>query len=88
LILLGKRTLAGDVARKAEFDEVHVRKYLAHWERPIDFSFQIPFISLAAPDDEVVTKLRDACTRVGFMYIKVDKSVLINVIHLPRAETR
>ncbi|KAF2772236.1 putative isopenicillin N synthetase [Teratosphaeria nubilosa] len=46
-----KRTLAGDTARKASFDE-------------------IPLISLAAPLDEIVAALQDACTRVGFMYIQ------------------
>ncbi|KAK3669398.1 hypothetical protein LTR78_010703 [Recurvomyces mirabilis] len=47
----GKRTLAGNVARKAKFSE-------------------IPTISLAATEGEIIEQLSDACTRVGFFYIK------------------
>lgn len=47
-----KRQLAGNVARKADFDE-------------------IPTISLRAPEEQIIEQLRDACTRVGFFYIKV-----------------
>lgn len=32
---------------------------------------EIPTISLAAPEEEVLEQLRDACTRVGFFYISV-----------------
>ncbi|KXT05869.1 hypothetical protein AC579_4378 [Pseudocercospora musae] len=46
-----KRHLAGNTARKADFNE-------------------IPTISLAAPEQEIINQLRDACTRVGFFYIK------------------
>lgn len=45
-----KRTIVGDVARKADFSE-------------------IPVISMLSPQHELVTQIRDACTRVGFFYI-------------------
>jgi hypothetical protein len=36
-----------------------------------DSSFdEIPLISLAAPEAELINAIRDACTRVGFFYIK------------------
>ena len=31
---------------------------------------EIPLISLEAPQDELLAKLTDACTRVGFFYVK------------------
>lgn len=31
---------------------------------------EIPIISLESPEEELIAKLHDACTRVGFMYIK------------------
>jgi len=34
---------------------------------------EIPVISLAAPEDQIVPLFQDACTRVGFMYICVSK---------------
>ncbi|KAK4504970.1 hypothetical protein PRZ48_002933 [Zasmidium cellare] len=46
-----KRQLAGNIVRKADFDE-------------------IPTISLKAPEEQIIEQLRDACTRVGFFYIK------------------
>jgi isopenicillin N synthase-like dioxygenase len=46
-----ERTIASDVARRADFNE-------------------IPIISLKAPKHELLAQLRDACTRVGFFYIK------------------
>lgn len=45
------------------------RALLSDEARKADFN-EIPIISLAAPEDEIVDKIRDACTRVGFMYIK------------------
>jgi isopenicillin N synthase-like dioxygenase len=36
--------------------------------RRADFN-EIPLISLALPKEELLAKLRDACTRVGFLYI-------------------
>lgn len=47
-----KRQLVGNVARKADFDE-------------------IPTISLRSPEEQIIEQLRDACTRVGFFYVKV-----------------
>jgi isopenicillin N synthase-like dioxygenase len=46
-----KRTVASDVARQADFNE-------------------IPLISLESPKEELLKQLHDACTRVGFLYIK------------------
>lgn len=46
-----KRTIASDIARQADFNE-------------------IPLISLKAPKHELIAQLHDACTRVGFFYIK------------------
>jgi isopenicillin N synthase-like dioxygenase len=37
--------------------------------RKADFN-EIPIISLKAPKTELLAKLRDACTRVGFFYIQ------------------
>ncbi|KAH9889734.1 putative isopenicillin N synthetase [Xylariomycetidae sp. FL2044] len=37
--------------------------------RRADFN-EIPLISLKAPKEELISQLRDACTRVGFFYIK------------------
>lgn len=37
--------------------------------RTADFS-EIPLISLKAPKEQLIAQLTDACTRVGFLYIK------------------
>jgi isopenicillin N synthase-like dioxygenase len=37
--------------------------------RQADFN-EIPIISLESPEDELLEQLKDACTRVGFLYIK------------------
>jgi isopenicillin N synthase-like dioxygenase len=37
--------------------------------RQADFD-EIPIISLESPEDELLEQLKDACTRVGFLYIK------------------
>ncbi|EME86246.1 uncharacterized protein MYCFIDRAFT_131098, partial [Pseudocercospora fijiensis CIRAD86] len=64
-----KRHLAGNTARKADFNE-------------------IPTISLAAPEQEIIDQLRDACTRVGFFYIKdhqVPQDVIRNIFATAKA---
>lgn len=46
--------------------------------RTASFS-EIPLISLSTPQSELIASLRDACTRVGFFYIK-DHEVPTDVI--------
>lgn len=57
------------------------RPQISNIARKADFN-EIPIISLAAPEDEILEKLRDACTRVGFMYVRdheVPQAVIDNV---------
>lgn len=56
-----KRTIASDVARQADFNE-------------------IPIISLRAPKAEILSKLQDACTRVGFFYIEDHDIVQVKIV--------
>jgi isopenicillin N synthase-like dioxygenase len=45
------------------------RSILSDTARDAGFD-EIPLISLDAPQDELIAKLTDACTRVGFFYVK------------------
>lgn len=47
----------------------NARVVLSDKSRKADFN-EIPIISLESPHEEVVAQILDACTRVGFFYIK------------------
>lgn len=51
-----------------------------------DASFsEIPIISLKTPHDQLIAELKDACTRVGFFYIKnhdIPQPVIDNIFQL------
>ena len=50
------------------------RQLAGNTARKAEFS-EIPTISLADPEDQIISDLRDACTRIGFFYIKVSASL-------------
>lgn len=46
------------------------RQLAGNIARKAEFS-EILTISLADPEEQIIVQLRDACTRVGFFYVKV-----------------